>query len=129
MRNKSKAIRIAWYTRILFMTGIFLAIFFIGFIAGGVVWHYGDPTPIPGSHPVNDSTNTLLDSSSIGMPGGDIKHSCSFKYCPMAKSQVFESDCEEGSDCYETDVVHWQHPELTTDEIEDIVFCGKKVFK
>lgn len=49
------------------------------------------------------------------------RHLCPFKHCPMREQLRFHGcgACEEGSDCYMLDMVHWEHPTWTYDECEE----------
>lgn len=49
-------------------------------------------------------------------------HVCPFATCPYTGSTTFSSDCEEGSDCYYLDLLHWQHPTFTYDQLDSLLF-------
>lgn len=57
-------------------------------------------------------------------------HKCRFALCPYTgitpafwKEAVRNySGCEEGSDCYEVDMLHLEFPDKSYDELEDMLF-------
>ena len=56
-------------------------------------------------------------------------HDCRFRTCPMIGQIVFKGcypECIEGSDCYILDRIHWEYPNASYDECEDMLFKPKK---
>lgn len=51
-------------------------------------------------------------------------HTCEYSKCPFIGQTKFVGhlDCVEGSDCYYLDKIHFDHPSLTYDECENMLF-------
>lgn len=53
------------------------------------------------------------------------RHECKFKLCPYKGLLNFKPglcSCEEGSDCYYLDKIHFENPGLSYDECDSILF-------
>jgi len=98
-------------------------------------YYDGEGNPIP-----DNAVNLLVKAQFVWMTAKEIdtiqkyfyleKHICPYKNCTMKDQIVFHgcSVCEEGTDCYALDAVHWDYPTLTYDECEEILF-GKPMYR
>lgn len=52
-------------------------------------------------------------------------HTCEFSKCPFKGQMKFENGCgycEEGSDCWLLDKIHFAHPSWSYDQCDDYLF-------
>lgn len=73
--------------------------------------------------------------ATIGCSKVTTGHECPYKMCPykgmpeysvLSEDFLFKCECEEGSDCYYLDIIHFKNPNWTYDQCEDYLFKPNK---
>ena len=51
-----------------------------------------------------------------------VPHHCPINNCEQEGHTTFTTSCEEGTDCYIVDSIHFFNPEMNYDQIETLMF-------